>query len=56
MTTETQSLMDNSSGPRSLDVRVGIRRLQPNTASISSRPTVNRKLQMLPVKVWTENH
>ena len=54
MITEMQSLMDDSSGPRSVDVQVDIRRLQQSTASISSRPTVNRKLQMLPVKVWTE--
>ena len=50
MTTETLSLMGNSLGHPSLDVRVDVRRLQRTTVSLFSRPIVKCKRQTAQVK------
>ena len=50
MATETLSLMGNSLGHLSLDVRVDVRRLHWTALSLSSRPIVKCKRQTAQVK------
>ena len=50
MTTEMLSLMENSSGHPSLNVRVDVRRLQSTVVNSSSRPIVQCKRQTAQVK------
>ena len=59
MTIETLSLMGNSLGHLSLDVRVDVRRLHWTAVSLSSRPIVKCKRQTAQVKrqaMWEGNH